>query len=238
MFIGCGVASEWETEMNTRRSSIHKKKKRNKKIYIKGPNPSYIYSRRSFSFFFFLIKEKKKKGTWLIYTIARWDLLSQNGRLLLLLPTQQRNRKNIYRRRRWKNTDESLYDSLYIFSPIGTVRLVYWPSHRPLWTHSKTQKNISNLVSLSLSLAFWAQQQQQQQSAQLCIYISCRSIWFFLLFFWLPYFFFWFDRNGTFFLFLSGADNAMRTEWLRFILSVTYIYTPHPIGLACCTYKR
>ncbi len=191
MFIGCGVASEWETEMNTRRSSIHKKKKRNKKIYIKGPNPSYIYSRRSFSFFFFLIKEKKKKGTWLIYTIARWDLLSQNGRLLLLLPTQQRNRKNIYRRRRWKNTDESLYDSLYILSPIGTVRLVYWPSHRPLWTHSKTQKNISNLVSLSLSLSrLWSAAAAAAERTVVYIYILSQHLIFSSFFFWLPYFFF------------------------------------------------
>jgi hypothetical protein len=110
------------------------------------------------------------------------------------------------------------------------VRLVYWPSHRPLWTHSKTQKNISNLVSLSLSLSrLWSAAAAAAERTVVYIYILSQHLIFSSFFFWLPYFFFWFDRNGTFFLFLSGADNAMRTEWLRFILSVTYIYTPHPI---------
>jgi hypothetical protein len=107
------------------------------------------------------------------------------------------------------------------------VRLVYWPSHRPLWTHSKTQKNISNLVSLSLSLAFEAQQ-QQQQSAQLCIYISCRSIWFFLLFFsGFPIFFFDLIEMELFFFFFRGL--IMR--WGRndcALFFPLHIYT-HPI---------
>ena len=126
-----GVASEWETES---RGSAQKKEENPPPFLFPIP-----VGRSSFYLLSLVERElvegerEKKKETWLIYTIARWDLCCP--KMAASSQSQhthrRRNRRKIYKKRRKKyiykeggKRERKKYR--WISSPIGTVRRGYW----------------------------------------------------------------------------------------------------------------